>query len=370
VELDPQQLVDRGKRAVEAHRATLRGESTLVPPHEAPRGSFLHGFFLPFSLIAATIRDPVLRGPYARLTIIRMAVVLAAAIILFMNGQGPRSPRAGMVATDKPVKVDVPGVHVDTGEKEVVVLGQTMPMTVREKPKPEPEAKPEPRIIVLLKTGWKWLLAMIAFLSFLEGAIVFFSRRYDDWISFHGSRLAGIRPEDDIPKEARIAVDLKWLYRKFRRRVRGYIVFAAGLPMLLPLRFVPHLGDWIFTFAATLWGWYWLGVFTAAKSAHAWADEATAPSPLVIRTLNDRLAGKWWTAPLRIYGRLWAWITRGVNPAAATFERSPMPFLGLALARVVLSLPALYLLARPIVPIAAGRLCAEVDPQDRFTARV
>ncbi|HEY8078950.1 MAG TPA: hypothetical protein VIF62_32685, partial [Labilithrix sp.] len=61
------------------------------------------------------------------------------------------------------------------------------------------------------------------------------------------------------------------------------------------------------------------------------------------------------------------WLTRGVNPAAQTFERTPLPFLGLALARIVLSLPALYLLARPIVPVAAGRLCAEADPHDRFT---
>jgi hypothetical protein len=32
-------------------------------------------------------------------------------------------------------------------------------------------------------------------------------------------------------------------------------------------------------------------------------------------------------------------------------------------------LPGFYLLARPIVPVAAGRLCADVDPEDRFTLR-
>jgi hypothetical protein len=57
-----------------------------------------------------------------------------------------------------------------------------------------------------------------------------------------------------------------------------------------------------------------------------------------------------------------------VNSAAATFERSPAAFLGLALARGVLALPGLYLLARPIVPVAAGRICAESDPGDRFAA--
>lgn len=149
--------------------------------------------------------------------------------------------------------------------------------------------------------------------------------------------------------------------------MRGYVVFAAGLPALLPLRLIPSVGGWLFTIAATLWGWYWLGVFSAAKSAHAWADEEQALSPVPIRTLNERLSSSAVFAPLRWYGRAWARITRSVNPAATTFERSPAAFLGLALARVILSLPGLYLLARPIVPVAAGRLCAEVDPAGRFT---
>ena len=34
----------------------------------------------------------------------------------------------------------------------------------------------------------------------------------------------------------------------------------------------------------------------------------------------------------------------------------------------VLQLPGLYLLARPIVPVASGRLCAESDPAQRFWA--
>ncbi len=371
----PQILVERGKQAVEFHRASLKGTSELPGPREAPRGSFLHGFFLPFSLIVATLRDRELRAAYLRLSLLRMLVVLLAAVLLYANGCGPepdKKPKAGLVVkADEPVKVDVPGVHVDIdpNKQDIVVLGQKVAVPPEQpKPPPKPPPKPEPHVVTVIRTGWKWLLATIAFLSALEGVIVFFTRRYDDWISHHGSRLARIKPEDDIPKVPIVTADLPWLYRKFKRRIRGYVVFAAGVPALYPLRFVPWGGEWIFTFAATLWGWYWLGVFTASKSAHAWADEATAPPPWVIRTLNDRARGRWWTAPLRLYGRAWAWLTRGVNPAAQTFERTPLPFLGLALARIVLSLPALYLLARPIVPIAAGRLCAEGDPHDRFSA--
>jgi len=235
-------------------------------------------------------------------------------------------------------------------------------------PPPPPPPSLARRAWTAAGRSWAWLLTLIALLSAIEGVVVFFSRRWDDWVSFHASRLAKIIPEEAAPPMPKIAFDLRWLYRKVKRRFRGYVVFAAGLPALLPLRLIPAVGPWAFTIAATIWGWYWLGVFSAAKSAHAWADETTAPSPRPIRVLTDRVSRGRLVAPLRLYGRLWAGLTRGVNPAAATFERTPAAFLGLALARAFLSLPGLYLLARPIVPVAAGRLCAEGDPQDRFSA--
>jgi hypothetical protein len=198
--------------------------------------------------------------------------------------------------------------------------------------------------------------------------IVFFTRRYDDWIGFHAARLAGIKPEDESPKPARVAIDIKWLYKKLRRRVRGYVVFAAGLPALLPLKYFPTAGPYLFSLAVMIWGWYWLGVFSAAKSAHAWIDEGRVGSPAIIRGFNERVSSGSLRAPLRWYGKLWARLTRGLDPPATTFDRTPAPFLGLALARAILALPGLYLLARPIVPVAAGRLCAEADPYDRFSA--
>jgi hypothetical protein len=199
----------------------------------------------------------------------------------------------------KPVHVDVPGLHVDLGgaddKTEVSVLGQALPVThvdgdsaVAAPPPPPPTRGA--RAWDALQRSWGWLLALLAFVSATEAVVVFFSRRWDDWLSFHASSLARIRPEDEAPKEPKVALDLAWLYRKMKRRMRGYVVFGAGLPALLPLRLVPTAGPWLFTLAATLWGWYWLGVFSAAKSAHAWADEATAPSPRPIRELRDRLS--------------------------------------------------------------------------------
>ena len=403
-------LIDRERSAFAAHRAALRG-SGLPPPHDAPKGTFLHGFFLPFSLILATMRDKELRGPYLRVVLLRGLLVALAAVVAIAGGSisgakaesGPK-PASGIVVHrsqhggkhTKPVHVDMPGLHVNidnnSGEAAVSVLGQQIPVTtvdtdqdpaatadeaaqakrVDDGEQATGEATNGPpsfmrRVIDRARQSWAWLLALVAFLSAVEFVLVFFSRRWDDWMSFHASRLAAIVPEDETPKTPKIAFDLRWLYRKMKRRVRGYVVFAAGIPALLPLRLVATAGPWLFTIGLTVWGWYWLGVFSAAKSAHAWADEEQALSPAPIRTLNYGAPRNFVFAPIRWYGRLWARITRGVNPAATTFERTPAPFLGLALARVLLSLPGFYLLARPIVPVAAGRLCAEADPAARFS---
>jgi hypothetical protein len=382
--------VDREKVALATHRAALRGFE-LPPPGDAPRGAFVHGFLLPFSLVVATLRDRELRGPYLRVALLRGALVALVGVVAIAGGnvraRERRDKRNGELAVvvhrtpdnAKPaaLHVDLPGLKVDIDDKEekaaVSVLGQNVPTRDVRPPEVAPPAAPETppglalRVWNRIVRSWAWLLALFTVLSATEGVVVFFSRRWDDWLSFHASRLAAIRPEDDAPKTPKVAVDLGWLYRKMKRRMRGYVVFGAGLPALLPLRLVPSVGGWLFTIAATLWGWYWLGVFSAAKSAHAWADEDQALPPAPIRTLNDRLSRSAVFAPLRGYGRAWARITRSVNPAATTFERSPAAFLGLALARVILSFPGLYLLARPIVPVAAGRLCAEVDPAARFT---
>lgn len=388
-------LVEREREALAAHRASLRGASAIPPPDRAPRGTFLHGFLLPFSLIATTLRDRELRVPYLKVTAIRAAVVIAIALAAFSGNKDKRrghdfqvgTPKAAVV-TDRhrkekhtPVKVDIPGVHVDLDpnnhKDEIVVLGQKVPVVdengaIDAQSQPVEAAPPPPptmlgRAWMQVKDRWAWILGLVAFLSGAEAVVVFLSRRYDDWLSFHASRLARIRAEDDAPKERKIALDLPWLYRKLKRRIRGYVVFAAGVPAFLPLRLIPVAGTLAFSIALTLWAWYWLGVFTAAKSAHAWADEATAPSPRPIRMLNDRVSKGFFVFPLRLYGRAWAWITRSVNPAAATFERSPAAYLGLALARAILSLPFLYLFVRPLVPVAAGRLCAESDPGARFS---
>jgi hypothetical protein len=398
-------LVERERVSLSAHREVARG-SGYPPPKASPRGTFFHGFLLPFSLILATLRHPALGRSYLRVLVARaLAVAVLASLALQTSERAgtkhhdgpvirivrkdrpkpePRAEDEARPKSDPSVHVHAPGVHVDfdpaKGQKKVEVLGKDLPVIDDDDDRSDAEkaeqgsaaakeaAPPAHPVVRLLSKGWKWVLWFLGIVSATEGFIVFFSRRWDDWLGFHVSALARILPEDAVPKTPKLAVDVRWLFKKLKERVRGYVVFGAGVPLIAAFQPIPVIGHVLFSVGLTVWGWYWLAVFTAAKSEHAWADDGVAPSPLLIREIRDRSEGRWWLAPVRLYGRLWGRLTRSLNSPALAFERNPAPYLGLALARAILSLPGLYLLARPVIPVAAGRLCAENDPEDRFSA--
>lgn len=369
-------VVARERAAVTAHRASLRG-SVMPPPSAAAKGTFAHGFLLPFTLIAATLRDPELRRPYVKTTVVRLLVIGVLTAVGLASGSSahektgesgpvivvhhdvgatPPSPSAG-------VHVHVPGVQVDLNEgpgatSEVTVLGRSVPVV-----DVDGKANPRPKKAI---GAWKWFLAVIAMISGATGFVIALSRRYDDWLGFGISALASIQPEDAKRKEPKVTVDFKWLWKKLKERIRESLAFAAGFPIIALLQLVPTAGDVLFKIATVAWGWYWLGVFTAAKSDHSLVDAPVAPPPRIIRGLQDIAAKHWLFGPLRFYARLWAWLGRSFDAPAAVFERTPAPFLGLGVARAILSLPGLYVMSKSIIPVAAGRLIAEADPHGRF----
>lgn len=381
--MDARAAVDRERDALRVHREAIRAGALPAAEHPT-RGTFVHGLALPLSIGAAVMRDRALRGPFLKLAAVRALMVVLVAALALASGEGrsheDEKPQGVLVTDDgvKPVNVDVPGVHVHLdGKKEddsVVVLGRRIPVQHAgdatggpSKPAEAPTTRLG-RVRAAVAHGWARVVAVVALLSAIEGVSVFFTRAWDDWLSFHVSRLAGITPETPEPPRRRVTFGVRWLLKKLRRKIRGYLVFASGIPVLALLQLLPVVGSWAFTAALTLWAWYWVGVFTASKSAHAWADDERAAPPAMVRSFNARFARGWWWWPLRLYGRIWAWALRGVNAPAAAFERSPASYLGLGLTRTVLSLPGLYLLSRPLVPVASGRICAESDPAQRFWA--
>src|ERR1043165_6771158 len=87
-------LLEREREALAAHRASLRG-SEIPPPEQAPRGTFLHGFLLPFSLLASPPRDRELRGPYLKTTAIRLGVVIAITLLAFSGNTKDKKHHPG-----------------------------------------------------------------------------------------------------------------------------------------------------------------------------------------------------------------------------------------------------------------------------------
>jgi hypothetical protein len=384
-------LIARERGVLAVHRDVLRSSAVLPGRALAPR-TFLHGFFLPFTLAAASLRTPDVRRRWGRVFGVRLLLLLVLAPLAVAR-RADRARTKGDVdvepASDgisvqvrldekdgrRPppeVHVTVPGLSFDVNARH----GADAPprAALREAAPPAAPEAAQPSAALprsLLTTGlrdWRLLVAALAAISALEAVLVFLSRKYDDWVSFHVAKVAGVRPEDEEEPTPKLRVDLAWLWRKGLRKIHGYVILFAGAPLFAPLLLVPSAGRILFQIAFFAWGLYWLGVVTAGKNSHAWLDAPSADAPPFLRTLATAGGEAWALAPVRGYARLLVRLTKPVHAAVATFERNPRAYLGLASARVVLSLPGLYAASRPVIPVAAGRLCAELDPGGRFWA--
>ena len=284
--MQPASIIEREKTALAAHRAALRGSSEIPPPNAAPKGTFVHGFFLPFSLIVATLRDRELRAPYLRVAFLRGLLVVLAAVVAIAAGNisGDRGVKSTpspsvivrIISKDKskhsaPVHVDMPGLHVNIDDEKdqasVSVLGRNVPVTNVDEPSPAPPPppdaeppKPEPPPS-LARRAWMRVRHELA-VSARALRVSLRRRRRRRLLLTSLGRLALVprlaarvdHPRGRRAKTPALAVDLRWLYRKMKRRFRGYVVFAAGVPALLPFRLVPVAGPYLFTIALTLWG--------------------------------------------------------------------------------------------------------------------
>src|SRR6185503_9721472 len=105
------------------------------------------------------------------------------------------------------------------------------------------------------------------------------------------------------------------------------------------------------------WGVYWSGVFSGAKTAYAWTEERPG-DPWYLRawdrgtSLLPRLVA--WLP--RLYGRIWRRGVASIASPSRAYERSPYELTGLAIARLVRAVPGLYLVARPLIGVAAAHI--------------
>lgn len=203
--------------------------------------------------------------------------------------------------------------------------------------------------------------ALFGSLHLAQWVVIALSRDYHDVIARDASLLTGVEPED-AATEPRVRLDTQWLRKKLKRRWRAWWLFAVGVPALALLA-VPFLclSTTAFTVLSTIWGAWWLVVFTAAKSEHAWVPPAEPRTPWFLRAwtwLTTKVPGLRWGI-LQRYGAFWSRRTQEVLAPVATVERHPWAFAGLAVVRFIGSTPPLKLFFRPLIPVASAHLLAE-----------
>ncbi len=213
-------------------------------------------------------------------------------------------------------------------------------------------------------TPWWRRFVALAFSTLIaaQWVVLALCRDFQDRTSRELALTAGIEPEeaDVVP---RIRVDFKWLRRKLRRRIRGVLVLVPGFIASAPLLFVGYLtksSEFVTPLITTAWTFYWWMVFSAARTARAWAWETTAGPNAPLRWwvwLTENVPGfRWWGA--RAVTWLWVRMTRSMFSPAKAVEFDPAAFAGLSLARLVGNVPIIRVFVRPAMSVVAAEIVA------------
>ncbi|MFP2927469.1 hypothetical protein ACLESO_20180 [Pyxidicoccus sp. 3LG] len=232
----------------------------------------------------------------------------------------------------------------------------------RESP-PKVEAKGSPWMVQGFSVwGLAFWGALFAALQLAQWVVIAMSREYHDAIARDASLLTGVKPEDD-EVTPRIHVDVPWIRKKVKRRWRAFILFIMGFPALALLSMPFMCSSTLFSILSSAWGAWWLVVFTAAKSGHAWEAVGEPRPPWFLRAwtwATTRVPGLRWGV-LQRYGERWSRRTSEVLAPVATVERHPWAFAGLALVRFLGAFPPMKFFIRPLIPVASAHLLAHED---------
>jgi hypothetical protein len=296
----------------------IRGAAAIHrPPQRAHLRRFLYGFGLSLRILRALFADPATRKTYLRVILTQFLVVLVVAVLATVLGRAGDRLRGG--AYD-------------------------------------------------FRTILAMVSAFYAGLGVVEWIVVALSRDYHDQLGRRASLLSGAPPED--PEQTpRVRIDIRWLGRKLKRKLRGMMVIGVGLPAVLVVSLIPIAGKYLYPLLAFTWTTYWIGVFTASKSSFAWRTEGAvdAPEPWFLRAATrvtkDTFLGRFGLA--RLYVIVWRNLSSGVFPPAREFEDHPYELLGIAAFRTLLAVPGTYLFFRPILPVASAHvLCTPMSSED------
>jgi hypothetical protein len=207
----------------------------------------------------------------------------------------------------------------------------------------------------------------------LQWVVYAFARDHHDLLEVHAAGLTGA-PFDPLRAPPRIRLDFAWMWRRAKRRIRGALLFASGLPIAAVVLLTPRVGHWLYVAVAGAWGIYWTGVFAIGKSFAAWRTPVTR-EPWFLRWTARlaRIPVLGW--PAALYLRIWRRVTRGVLAPCVTFEALPYEAAGLAVAKLVLGVPVVWLASRAAFGPAATHAmidyakerAGEAPPPPRYT---
>ena len=272
---------------------------------------FSAGLILPARILSGALADPHLRGRYLR----AVAVQIGATILLFFT----------MCCVWSSPILDL-GDSVRSGELR--------------------DALDEAGTLLAMMYVSQWIVLAL-------------SRDYTDQLSRRLSVGCGLPPEE-MERNPNVRIDVRWMKKKLRRRLRATYLYLVGLPAIglvsLPVGFAlswVSRGDTIaYSVLAFAWSAYWAVVGVTSKTAYAWNEPPPAFQPWFMRVLArvERYAIVRW------YVRWVRKATTSVRAPTVIFEQAPLPLFGLAVARALTGAPLLSIFVRPLVPVAVAEI--------------
>lgn len=315
-----------------------------MPNVKALSERFIWGLLRPLRLTACLRARPAAFRRALRYALVQLLVTLALASVVVLF-------RADELAVS-PLELAAPQRESSAGPAEPL----------------EPPAEEAPVV-----PWWRqlWALAVSAVFA-AQYVVLAFARDFQDSTSRELALVAGLEPEED-DRRPRIRLDWQWLRRKLRRRIRGVLVVIPGLIAVSPLFIVAQFLEvnFVTSFVTGAWTFYWWTVFSAARTARAWAWENTAPPNAPLRGwlwLTKHVPGfRWWGA--RLMTRIWVRMTRSMLSPAAAVELDPAAFAGLALSRLIGNLPLLRIFVRPAMSVVAAEIVVTRSPRSALPSR-
>lgn len=313
------------------------------------------GFVRPFELLARLRREPRAWRAYLLTVALQCFATLglAAAFLSFqIDDVLERSERTGKVTQKKlgPIKISAAGADA----QDLDALDAL----------DDADEAPRSEVLQLAALLFSALVAA-------QWVVLALTRDFQDRLGRDLSLTIALMPEDDAAR-ARVRLDFKWLWRRLRRKVRGFVVLLPGFVLFVPVLIITlPLGadDWVMPPLMASWSFFWWLVFTAARSGRSWRDEDDVTPPAPIRGwlwLTQHTWGFRWWLP-RWLGRVAAWTAKPVSAPARCIELAPAGFIGLSVARLLTTLPLIRFALRAPIDVAAAELIERSRPTVALT---